>query len=478
MNGSFSTPIVKALHPSAVIAVAALLLIVAFVIVRPVGTPGPAMRDFEAYYSAGVVAQHGGDPYGRDIWEVERTIPGVDPSHNETLPFVGPPASLFLWRTLALLPYSIAGRVWGATMALTMMALILASLELAGAQRRPDILIGAYIFVGSYGPLTSDIALGQVALLSGAGVVLTLLLFRTRRWWTAAFSALAAALQPNLGLVLVVVRDARAWAAFALGFILFAAATALEGGLPGFVRYLDLLRAHGAAEHAVVIQITPGSIAYGFGAGETAARVVAVAAALAALVLVALALRAVRRMTARVALAICALPFILPFFHEHDFLLTILPALWCAIVARGRALGFAAFFAVASGIDWLGLGQRPLNALQSVVLCATCGLGFALVARLRAAAFAGLLVVPFVAAVSLIAATHPVPIWPDGLPPHWVPPVDADISRVWELSQIAAGLTAQVPLWDVLRALSLLSTALLGFAVYRISALPGQREVP
>lgn len=62
------------------------------------------MRDFEAFYAAGVAANHGADPYGRAIWDAEKTIPGVDLSHNETLPFVGPPAGLPLWRALARLP--------------------------------------------------------------------------------------------------------------------------------------------------------------------------------------------------------------------------------------------------------------------------------------------------------------------------------------------------------------------------------------
>ena len=70
---------------------------------RPVGTPGPLLRDFEAYYAAGATWALGGDPYGREVWRVERRVPGVDASHEELLPFVGPPFSLPLWRSFAAL---------------------------------------------------------------------------------------------------------------------------------------------------------------------------------------------------------------------------------------------------------------------------------------------------------------------------------------------------------------------------------------
>ncbi|MBV8356230.1 MAG: hypothetical protein JO101_12970, partial [Candidatus Eremiobacteraeota bacterium] len=83
----------------------------------------------------------------------------------------------------------------------------------------------------------------------------------------------------------------------------------------------------------------------------------------------------------------------------------------------------------------------------------------------------------FAALVSLLAGTHPVPIWPDNLPAHWTPPPDADVSRVWALSQIASGLTQRVPVWNLLRILSLISTALLGFALYRVAAQPERSDV-
>lgn len=460
-NGFFSTSSV-----SGVIALALGLFVVAFFIVRPSSTPGPVMRDFEAYYAAGATANRAADPYSRAIWAAEREVPGVDPSHDETLPFVGPAAGLALWRALALLPFDLARRVWGAVLGFGMLVVIFGSLALAGASRTVATLCGAAILAGSYGPLTSDAALGQVALLGGAGVVLALVLLRTHGWLAASAATALAALQPNLALVLIArATGARAWIALALGFLIFAAVTLADGGAAGIARYVDLLRDHGDAERFTVIQITPGAIAYGFGAGQALAAMVRGSIAFLALAAAGLAMRRVAEPEVRVGIAICALPFFLPFFHEHDFLLAILPATLCAVRARGATLALASVGTVACGADWLGLAQRPSGELQTAVLAAATTLGFALIAGLRAHAFAGFIVPLAIGALSPIARAHLVPIWPDALPPHWQPPPGASISRVWELEQHVAGLTQTDPAWAMLRSWSLLGSGLLGVAL-------------
>ena len=452
------------------------LFVVAFFIVRPSSTPGPVMRDFEAYYAAGAIANRGGDPYGRAIWDAEREVPGVDPARDETLPFVGPAAGLPLWRALALLPFDLARRVWGVVLAVGMLVVVFGSLALAGGPRTISSLVGAAIVAGSYGPLTSDVALGQVALLGGAGIVLALVLLRTRAWLAAAAGAALAGLQPNLALVLIArATGARAWIAFGLGFVVFAAATLANGGPSGLGHYIGLLRDHGEAERFTVIQITPAAIAYGFGAGEGVAAMVRGCAALLGLAAVAIAMRRLAEPEVRVGIAICALPFVLPFFHEHDFLLAILPATICATRARGIALGVASLAAVACGVDWLGLGQRPSGELQTAVLAVATTLGFALVAGLRREAFAGLAIPVAIGALSVFARAHPVPIWPDALPLHWQPPAGSTVSRVWELEQRAAGLTQTDPLWAMLRLWSLAGSGLLGVAL-AVSSLRYRRS--
>ena len=428
------------------------------------------MRDFEAFYAAGVTANAGGDPYGRAIWEAERAIPGVDTSHDETLPFVGPPAALPLWRALALFPFSIAGRIWGAILACAMLVMVFGTLALAGAAEETTIVLGASIFAGAFGALISDVALGQLALLSGAAIVATLLLLRSRKWLGAALTSAIAAFQPNLCIVMIArATDARAMIAFVLGAGIFVALMLLSGGVGGFERYLHLLAVHGAAEKQTVIQITPGGVALGFGAGDTTVAIIRYACALTALLLGTRAVLRLREPVAGVGIAACALPFIVPFFHEHDFVLLLVPALYCALHARGGTLAFSAVASTLCGVDWLGLGQRPYAEIQSVILATACALGFALLAGIRPQAFAGLVVPLAVVAVSFMARMHPVPIWPDALPPHWQGPAGASVSALWGLEQRAAGLDSQDPFWAFLRLLSLFSDVLLGFALYRCS---------
>ena len=97
---------------SAFALIALALAVLAATAFRPPPTIGPFARDFEAYYAAGATWNAGGDPWSRDIWQTERTIPGVDATRDELLPFAGPAASLPLWSVLARLPFDAARVVW------------------------------------------------------------------------------------------------------------------------------------------------------------------------------------------------------------------------------------------------------------------------------------------------------------------------------------------------------------------------------
>lgn len=454
----------------------------AFFIVRPSGSPGVAMRDFEAFYGAGLTSNRGEDPYSRAIWKSERTIPGIDGSHDETLPFVGPPAGLPLWRALARLPFDVAGRIWGAILAGALLIVVFGSLSLVGAPRTAFTVLGAAMLAASFGPLISDVALGQIALISAAGIVATLLLLRTRAWRASALTSAVAALQPSLVLPLFArIGDLRAFVGLALGAVLFLCCMLAYDGFGGLMQYVHLLSLHGAAEASTVIQITPASVARGFGAPPQDTHLIAAASALFAIAAVALASSRVHDPVVRVCIASCALPFAIPFVHEHDLVLVLLPAIYCAIRARGAVLAFSAIAVTACGVDWLGLGQRPNGEVQSVILAVACALAFALTAKLQSESFAGLIVPFVVAAVAIVAHGHPVPVWPDTLPPHWQPPPSATIGEVWALEQSVAGLTVKQPVWSALRALVLLSVALVGVATYlvgRLAARHPERSAP
>ncbi|MEO6990927.1 MAG: glycosyltransferase 87 family protein [Candidatus Baltobacteraceae bacterium] len=455
-------------------AFAAIAIALAFA--RPAVTPGPMLRDFEAYDAAGRTWAVAGDPYGRDLWRSERIVPGVRPDRDELLPFVGPPFSLPLWRAFALLPYEAGARLWGAVLVLAAATLAFGSLALAGGRRSVRNILAAAALGLAFGPLTSAFALGQVALLSGAAVVATLLALRARRARSAAAGAILAALQPNLGIVLLArLSDRRAAFALAFAALVAAGGSLAAVGTAGIARYLALLAAHGAAERTLAIQTTVGAIAYGFGLAEGAARTLQVAVSIFVVVLVTLACaRTLSDPIERVAVAAAALPVALPFAHEHDLLLVLFPALVALRRATGVLWALATSGTVLVAVDWLGLAQRPSGFAQSLLLAfASCAACVALAPRplriVHAIPFAtlGLVVV-----AGLLAATHPLPVWPDALG-NFHAPLALDAPAVWHLEQLRTGIGTRDWVWASLRSLSLLGCALLAFPTWRLARARG-----
>ncbi len=162
------------------------------------------------------------------------------------------------------------------------------------------------------------------------------------------------------------------------------------------------------------------------------------------------------------------LPFVVPFFHEHDFVLLLLPALYCAIHARGTD---ARICCVGEHIVRRRLA-RPGTTAERRAAEHRCSQPRArsdsrLLAHMRRVAFAGLIVPLAVIAVSLIARTHPVPIWPDALPAGWHGPRRCERQRAMGTRTTRRRARTQDPVWAFLRLLSLISDALLGFALYR-----------
>jgi hypothetical protein len=436
---------------------------------RPAATSGPLTRDFEAYWSAGAAWNAHADPYGRRIWEAERTIPGVDARRDELLPFIGPPATLPLWGRLAAIPYGPAATLWLAVLVAALLALVLAVI------RGADMRISALAFFAAsalgiaFGPITSDLALGQLALPAFLGA--TLLVVSAESSLPAAVTAaLLAFAQPNvaLGLCSGLGRN-RTTLAIAGGALIAYAVGALAAGWGWPLEYAAAAAAHGAAERFVAIQFTPAAIAYGFGATPRAAGL-ATLGLLALAVAAALALsRRVRDRFARFAGWSALVPFAAPFFHEHDFVVAYGAALWCALRARGsqRALALAGTLLVS--IDWLGLAQRPTGLLQSGLLAATAGCAFAALGEprdARGAVLVSLGVAALFAGACALALAHPAPVWPASLGAFHAQ-AGAGAAAVWLAEQRASGLLALVPAWAALRTLPLVGCALLAGAIYQ-----------
>jgi hypothetical protein len=451
------------------VAAALIAVAIAFFIARPPPTAGPALRDFESYYAAGATWHYEGDPYGRDVWRTEKDVPGVIATRDELLPFVGPPFGLPLWSALSRLSWQQAVVLWEVVLAASLATIAFASLRLAGGAIGALDAVAVLAVAAGFGPLTSGVALGQVAVLACAAIALVPFLLRPR-WLAAAFcAALVAALQPNLALALAArLGSRRAWLAFVCAAAVAICGSALAlGGPAGFAHYLAVLSAHGAAERFIAIQTTPGAVARALGASGRAAGTAALV--LAGVVVSAVAVQCLRggyAPNARLALASAALPLALPFAHEHDFTIAFLPAVLTVRSARGMAWLTGACGTLLAGTDWLGLAQRRNGVPETALLTLAAALGIAALARgtLRPLHFVPALLALAVVAVGALVATHPLGTWPDGLGLHFHVPFSLQAPEVWRREQEASGIAELQPAWGWLRLLSLAGCALIWFA--------------
>lgn len=461
--------------PRIALAVAILAYALAVIAFRPHPTPGPALRDFEAYYAAGATWNAREDPYGVAIWAREQTVPGVDARREGLLPFVNPPVLLPALGALARLRFGVASVLWETLLIVALGALLVAAALVAGLRER--IAWFALLPLAlAFGPISSDLALGQLALVAVAAVALGAWSLAGGRAFAGGTGAFVAALQPTLALPLAAFT--RSWRAlhallaaatvFALAWIAIAAYSPAAAPL----RYFGLLRAHDAAERFALIQYAPSAIAFGLGANVAFASAFGVSCAVLALGAWWLATVRMRLEPLASFLFACALlPFAVPFFHEHDFALLLIPALYAA--RRGRtplAGALAVGGALLCAIDWLGLAQRPDGALQSLLLVvaflgALIAAGAARLDRATVAA-CGCVIAAFVAA-AVLAQSHPAPIWPDAMrfPVQVLPGTSA--AGVWHAEQAAAHMFDADAFHAWLRAMPLIGCAAIAWAMYR-----------
>ena len=454
------------------LALACASIAVAILAARPRPTPGPFLRDFEAYWAAGSTWNAHGDPYGRAIWTAERAIAGVDARHDEVLPFVGPPATLLAWSPFARLPYVAAASVWFALLAVALLALVAATMLGSEKPVESFSFLALLALALAFEPVTSDLALGQLALPAFLGATLVVLIAARSLAGASAAASLAFA-QPNasLGLVSQLGRN-RATFAMALGALLAYGLGVLAAGWAWPVEYARILAAHGAAERFAAIQINPASIAFGFGAAPLAAGFAGGAIALLAIAAAIAIAVGVRDNFARFAAFSALVPCAASFVHEHDLVAAYAAAAWCALRTRATARIIALAGTLLVCVDWLGLAQRPTGIVQSALLalgalCAFVALGDETdlaVSLAVAPAFIAL----FAAAV-WTAALNPAPVWPDALGAFHAS-AGAPIAGIWSAEQRASGLLAAVPAWALLRSFSLLGCTLLAYAIYRHSS--------
>ena len=461
----------------AVLAIGIATMLFAFFIVHAhARNDGPVYRDFESYYAGGATWRFGGDPYSREVWRTERTIPDVVTTRDELLPFVGPPFGLPFWAVLSRLPWPAASVVWGTMLTISLAVLVFSALLIGGAKpafSREFIVrfLAVSLFAASFAPVTSGVSLGQVAIVACAAIALAPFLLRGRRTIAKTFAAaLVAGLQPNIAIALVArVANARsAVAVLGAGAIAICGSALALAHYGGIAHYAQVLAEHSAAERAIAIQTTVGAVARGLGASPAIAAASALAIALITLAAIAFPCFS-RRYTPddRLLLASVALPLLWPFAHEHDFAIVFVPALVVIMRASGRTWYLASVAALIVGADWLGLAQRPTGV--SFEALRTCAGALALAALVPRARFSLRTVAPIgvaavVLAIGSVAAAHPLSVWPDDLPRDFHVPLAFDAAQTWGAEQVRAGVAQFTQTNAALRALSLFGCALLWVA--------------
>lgn len=461
------------------------LIAAAVLTFRPTQTPGPFLRDFEAYWSAGSAWNAHADPYGRAIWTAERTIPGVDASRDELLPFVSPPAALPLWGAVARLDYLVAARLWFVVLFAAALALALLVLRACSVRTGWQTVAAVVALALAFGPVSSDIALGQVALVSILGATAAAFAATRERFTWTAIGSFVALLQPNVAAGLIALFGRlRAAAAVVTAAVAVYALGAAASGWNWPAVYGARLMVHESDERGSAIQFTPSAIAHGFGASPLAIAIIGVAIACGAIAAATYIWRDVRDPFARFSAISALAPFAAGFFHEHDLVVAFVASAWCSVCTRGRIRSIALAATLLVAIDWLGLAQRPSGIVQSALLAGAVGCAFVALGldrRRRAdgstwslSATLGIVAVVF-ALVSWHAAHHPVPVWPDALGAYRAP-TGASAAQVWLEEQRRTGLLGVDPLWSLLRCLSLLGCALLAWCVARTARSPARPQ--
>jgi hypothetical protein len=256
-------------------------------------------------------------------------------------------ASLLLWAAFDAIPYAGAAAVWGVVVLASAALLMIIPARLAKRRIGRADAVSLLLLALSSGPLVTGISVGQAALPAVAAVGVAVLCAARRRWLPMALATIVAGvLKPNDALVIAAtVRELPALFVVAGSAIVSVLANAsVAHGIRGIIAYLHVILNQGASERVYAYQFTPTSIAYGFGMARQAAETRGTVLSVAAIGTIVATIRLTRaNLVDGAAIACAAFPFVLPFEHEPDMVIALLPALLVVFRARGRtwALGAA-----------------------------------------------------------------------------------------------------------------------------------------
>jgi hypothetical protein len=298
-----------------------------------------AMGDFKAFYCAGYVLAHGGNPYlASPLARCEATYapsPLFFTTKGEVLPAPLPGYAVAAFAPLSLLPFPLAALLWLAVLtAATMGAIALlrdagvASAELL-AIAMALTLVGVCFPVGELPP----IALFGVALAAWSAS-------RNRPWLAAAGIALTFC-EPQVGAAMLVAALAMS-RRLAIGALVAVCALGLVSllavGVAGNLEYARLIvPAHLISELPSVLQYSLSAVLYQLGVAPGAA-VLAGRLSWLAMLGVTFAFARSRHVRSQPALAFLAAPAFVavggPFLHLDQIALAIPAALWIASHTR------------------------------------------------------------------------------------------------------------------------------------------------
>ncbi len=442
-------------------ALAAVLIALAFTVLRPHGTTGGALRDFQAYEAAGATWLDGKDPYSTAIASHEPLLPA-----GAMLPFAGTPAALPWWALLARLPASGAMVVWQALLIVALGALVYAAAALGDARTPFDYACIALVAL-AFAPVTSALALGQTALVASAAAALCICTRRVLSFAAGAFAAFA--LQPNVALgTLAALRRRNGIAAIVIAAAALYVCGTMASGPLWPIAYVRALLAHQWAERGSLLQFTPASVALGFGAPPNLAA--AIAAALACIVAFFAVSTAWRSRDERIGFAAlsCSLPFVCGFFHGQDLAALFVPAIVALRVAPAALRAAALPAIVAAGANWLDIAQSSAAIPQDIVLgCALIAASLAVAPQLASRAAIGVCTaVTLLAGGAWLAANNPVPVWPDAMHGFTLQ-ANATAAQAWHAEIASAGLLVPHAASAALRTIALGGCALFLFLFAR-----------
>jgi hypothetical protein len=243
--------------------------------------------------------------------------------------------------------------------------------------------------------------------------------------------------------------------------------TVLASGVDGLRSYLGVMAEHARSEQTFAFQYAPLALAYGFGAMPFAAGVAATLTATIAIAATASWAWLTRAsLVSRTAVAAAALPFVLPYVHEPDMAIAVLPALYAVLRARGVVWAFGAAGTVMLLAYPLALTQGPAGVAFAVVMAAVCALQVARLGprddlRLR---LVPLGVVPLIALLGLFAPPEHATIWPATVPAITALTPDMTAATIWRTELASLHLDGPQPWIALLRCLTLTGCALVGIA--------------